>query len=195
MKKCSGIHRVGINIIRKEVYEQYFPYRESIVDVYVKIYKEMENQGYECYFFTNGVLADESTLQEVISTLHLSFNKVVSPKSRLSGRDFVQMLTQFDFIVSCRLHTSICCFSLGIPTVAIPWDDKFKEFYSSSGQLSRCIDSKDNLATIIRKINSIIKKEYSILNYDEFRNTVKYSLLNLLSTINKNVFKDKGKTV
>ena len=69
------------------------------------------------------------------------------------------------FIVSSRLHTSICAYSLRIPTVAFSWDDKIQTFYGHIGCPERCLDI-DLLQNDYGYLSTLISKAMAE-GYDE----------------------------
>lgn len=164
---------VGINVKRKEIYNGILPEDVNIIEVYCRLYQHLTGKGYEVRFFTNGVATDYNTLDEIIEKLELDEKSIVRPMSN-SGKHFLELLGKFDFIISSRLHTSICCYSMGIPTVALPWDEKFLEFYRESGQHGRCLDfcMEQPIETILAKTEQFLNQKYIVNNYDIYRNTV-----------------------
>lgn len=179
---------IGINVINHKVLDNYYGITASnqIIDLYTLIYNRLTEQGFNVYFFTNGVQHDETTLNQIIKKINNGEKKILMPKVHGSGREFVQMLTKFDFIISSRLHTSICCYSLGIPTIALPWDCKFIDFYKDTQQIDRCYSlSNIDEELFIQQIEDYIHKPYTSHNYDSYRNTVKNSLLNVVSNCDK----------
>lgn len=144
---CYNIKRneksevVGINVISEKSLIPYYKETVDPIDVYVTIYKVISSKGYECKFFTNGVLRDMLTVKEILKRLNLSAEDcVLYPSNTMKGSSFVTLLSCMSFIVSSRLHTSICSYSLKIPTVAFSWDDKIQAFYANIGCPERCLD-------------------------------------------------------
>lgn len=185
-KECYGVtymggypyKKVGINVIRANIYNGVLPENINIIEIYCQVYQYLTSQGYEVLFFTNGVATDYDTLNEVVRRLKLDVKKIIKPLSN-SGKHFLEMLGKFDFIISSRLHTSICCFSMGIPTIALPWDEKFEEFYRNSGQSERCISFSKGLCVqeILNKLGQALTQKYNVNNFNAYRNTVLQSLL------------------
>lgn len=190
IKKASHFpyKTIGINVINHKVLDNYYGITSNnqIIDLYILIYNRFTEQGLNVYFFTNGVQHDETTLTQIIRSIKNGEEKVLRPKVHGSGKEFVQMLTKFDFIISSRLHTSICCYSLEIPTIALPWDCKFIDFYTDTQQLDRCY-TLSNLEEdlFIKQIEDCIHKPYTSHKYNSYRNAVKNSLLNVVSNFDK----------
>jgi len=57
-------------------------------------------------------------------------------------RELVQEIAEYRAIISQRLHSHIIAASLGIPSVAIYWDDKVTEFFGDLGHPERCYTIK-----------------------------------------------------
>lgn len=179
--------RVGINIVRQEMLRGYYGLPEDsevLIEGYATLYRRMTDRGCDCYFFTNGVPADMKTVEAVRSRLQLGEDRIVRMGDRNGGRDFLVMLREFDFVVSSRLHTSICCYSLRLPTVALPWDDKFLEFYRSSCQEQWCYGTCHyDVEALWTLVDRRLREEPQMEYCDTFRQSVVGSLRSLLLTV------------
>lgn len=191
--ECYGIvkmrktNTIGINVIRDSIINEYNKLQNiNIVDIYCKLYLEFKSLGYNVRFFTNGVDKDNETISNIKEKLGLK-EECISNFTKGKGKSFLKMLCDFDFVVSSRLHTSICCYSLKIPTIALAWDDKFKEFYKNSNQYEHYINDYNNIDNIIELCRSIIEKGYEYKDYIQYRTTIKQHIQEFLSRINASV--------
>lgn len=160
---------IGINIISPNAffYNQISHNVETINNIYISIYHDLENRGYNCFFFTNGVPADNKYLTELLRKHNIDSTKQIKTNS-LTGRKFLDILNQFNGVISSRLHTSICCYSLKIPTIALGWENKFSEFYSNISHLDRLVDIRNiKNVSIPLLLESAIKDNYNIPVYDK----------------------------
>lgn len=186
--ECYGIkpkntgQKVGINIISYETFAIRYPQisKREIIDIYIKIYSYLKSRNLDCFFFTNGVTCDTVLAKSVIGKLGLDKRKNLLSFDTMKGKEFVSLLAEFDFIVSSRLHTSICAYSLKIPTVCLSWDEKFNEFYRYIGCCSRCLSPYDfNNGNFKSVINDALLTGYDKEQYDSYRQLVKDSLDNI----------------
>lgn len=187
IKRNEKAQVVGINVISEASLIPY--YKESIdpIETYVTIYRIIRSMGYECKFFTNGVPRDMLTVKEILKRLDLrAEDEVLYPLHTMKGKSFVKLLSSMSFIVSSRLHTSICSYSLKIPTVAFSWDDKIQTFYGHIGCPERCLDvtllqsDPTYLSTLISKA---IAEGYDEQLYTANRNSVANSLDSIISKL------------
>lgn len=166
IKRSEKAHVVGINVISEKSLIPYYNETIDPIETYVAIYKSIRSLGYECKFFTNGVPRDMLTVKEILNRLHLcAEDSVLYPSHTLKGSSFVKLLSSMSFIVSSRLHTSICAYSLRIPTVAFSWDDKIQTFYGHIGCPERCLDI-DLLQNDYGYLSTLISKAMAE-GYDE----------------------------
>lgn len=154
----------------------------DIVDIYCTLYQRLNNWGYTVKFFINGVDRDLGTINIIKKRLRLDDNSIAA-FSLGNGKSFLKMLSQFDFVISSRLHTSICCYSLKIPTIAFPWDDKFKDFYNDIGSNDNCIEEFNDIAKILNKCKSAMTEGFESKRYDQYRQTVRKHLSDLMNRI------------
>lgn len=187
-KKARKNLRIGINVTSYKNYIYKYPNikKEFVLDVYVRIFKSLKLAGFDCYFFTNGVARDKEMALQIIGKLGLSSNLLLQ-FSNLKGRDFVYLISGFDIIISSRLHTSICAYSLKIPTLCLPWDEKFEEFYYYMGYSERCLDlfniDYSNLGIVIK---DVFQTGYEKSQYDLYRFSIKNNLEGILANIRTN---------
>ncbi len=181
-KVRDAIKIVGINIIYAEAFSlTYAVPINDVINEYVKIYKNLTDLGYDCYFFTNGVNKDSITIDKVLKILELDDSKVLKQKHSRNGKDFVTFINNFDFIISSRLHTSICSYSLRIPTIALSWDPKIDDFYGQIGYSQNVFKIGDERLNRIDTVITSAAKMYSdIKRYDDYRNTIINSIPGLL---------------
>lgn len=108
--------------------------------------------------FTNGHPADERIarliLQNVTSPAlseHPDFAQVRIPKT---PQQLAKTVTSFDGIISCRLHSHIIAASFNIPSVAIVWDRKLRQFFRRAGVPDRCFAFRDGPEGILSALKA-----------------------------------------
>lgn len=173
-KEATDTPTVGINVISASVIDKFYRFSEGsfgIVDIYCKLYEEIKSLGYEVKFFINGVDRDNETINVIRDRLRLG-KDCIAHFPWGSGKGFLKMLSQFSFVVSSRLHTSICCYSLRIPTVAFAWDRKFQEFYDNIGESGRCMQRGFSYESVIAICKDAMTSSYENTGYNSYRQTV-----------------------
>lgn len=93
--------------------------------------------------FTNGSQSDIEFAQRIKSELGLSADRICDHPA--SSESLVKTVTQFDNIISFRMHSQIIAASYGIPCFGFVWDDKIKEFYQKIGYPNNCIVPEDDI--------------------------------------------------
>lgn len=114
--------------------------------------------------FCNGSEADYKMLKNIVNRKNLNKDQyLIRPKT---AQDLVNIISNFDKIISFRLHSHIIASSIGIPTIGISWEKKVNQFFHNLGLEYRCKTINDkvediiNLLEIINNDNDfIIKKQ------------------------------------
>lgn len=105
--------------------------------------------------FTNGHPADERIARMILQNVASGHDSRNS--SGLKSNDFknrgllipktsqqlAETVASFDSIISCRLHSHIIAASFNIPSVAIVWDRKLRQFFQKSAVPDRCFTFQD----------------------------------------------------
>ena len=68
----------------------------------------------------------------------------------------VELISSFESIVAFRLHASIAAFILGVPSVALSWDDKVRQFMEYSGQLDRYVEIDDSITKSVERVAKLV---------------------------------------
>lgn len=101
----------------------------------VSLIREMRMSTLQWKVFTNGDVNDVYTEKNVllragICEKELEFYLTERPKTIM---ELVNSVTQFERIISFRMHSQIIAASFGIPCYGISWDNKISEFFSKLG--------------------------------------------------------------
>lgn len=112
---------------------------------WTKLIQLLETHGLKWQFFVNGNDEDIVYAQYVLAQLslqgELSHNLAPVPRT---PRELVSTVAQYKSIISFRLHSHVIANSLGIPGIAILWDEKLQIFYQKLGYPERCKTIYDN---------------------------------------------------
>lgn len=156
--------RLGINLIRKDIYDDYDGGLESaeLKDFYLSLIRHFQQRDdVEFSLFCNGTDSDFSFGLELISILRLDKKKLL-PKPQ-SAIELVEIISGFDAVFGARLHSCIIPTSLRIPISGIIWDDKLK-FFSMSVGINDYFSGVDE----VKSLAAIQKVEKSFThNYNE----------------------------
>jgi len=110
---------------------------------------------------------------KIVKRLNLPQSIITVPDKTMNGKSYMEMLTQFSAVFSSRLHCSICCYSLKIPTVAMSWDNKIDEFYTSTGRSHLCFKPSAILAANLPTIfDRIISEPVDDTFFNSYRNKI-----------------------
>ena len=167
IKRTTAVsNRIGINIM---TFSNSF-LNERCNSIYSATYSLLTSAGYDCFFFSNGTAQDYELTQSILQRMGLKKNRHVTIKRYNSGKDFLQMLSQFSFVVCTRLHTAISCYSLRIPSICFLWEEKVEEFYKSIGFPERVvkIDSLE-ITEIPKLVEHVITQKYNGHDFEKYR--------------------------
>lgn len=140
--EAGATHTIGLGPV----------YTDSIsiqneVTFFTKLIRLLDQKQISWRLFTNGHPADERIarliLQNVTSpalSKHPDFAQVRIPKT---PQQLAETVASFDGIISCRLHSHIIAASFNIPSVAIVWDRKLRQFFRRAGASDRCFTFRD----------------------------------------------------
>ena len=110
-----------------------------VMKFWTSLIRELDGRGMDWKLFTNGAEADMAFARRLLETM-----PEFSPAQRLcpppqSPKELVERIATFDSLISFRLHSHIIAAALGIPTVAMVWDEKLPFFFRSIGHPERCL--------------------------------------------------------
>lgn len=131
---------IGIGLIRESAPLSYTKdglRREDWIDLFCDIVKELSQRGY-CYeLFTNGLKSDYRFGLQIVSKLGIS--KDILVERPIEGTVLLDTISNYAGIITCRMHSSIAAFSLGIPSVILSWNDKVDKYMEIIGYPERAI--------------------------------------------------------
>lgn len=103
--------------------------KEELLSFYSKLFLELESRGYQWKLFCNGIMRDNTFLQDICAMDSTYQAHVVQrPKT---DKEWLKTMQGFSGVIAPRLHTNIVSYSLGIPCVALVWNQKIKSFAES----------------------------------------------------------------
>lgn len=130
---------IGIGLIRGDAslsYTEGFE-REDWINLFTNIAVELQRRGYKYEFFTNGAREDYEIGLQVLSKLGVGNERLVDrPKE---GKKLLDTISTYRAIITCRMHSSIAAFALGIPSVILSWNKKVDKYMEIVGYPERAI--------------------------------------------------------
>lgn len=131
--------KIGIGIIRGNSLQGYgVDFGASDwVKLFAKIAYELQRRGYEFEFFTNGLPADTVLGRAILRKLKLPSEYLVTRP--VEDGPLVKTINAYQGIITCRMHSSIAAFTMGVPSVILSWNDKVEKLMQIIGYPDRAI--------------------------------------------------------
>lgn len=127
----SGCDTVGLGVLYPQSLN---PGRTAAF--WKKLIRELDRQHISWKFFTNGSEWDMAFARTLLEGRPEDRYLAPAPES---PRALVQLLASFRSLISFRLHSHIIAASMGIPTVALVWDNKLRQFFEHLEHPERCL--------------------------------------------------------
>lgn len=136
---------IGLGIIRHKIfYDNGIPAidKSYLLEFWKGIIELLEQENFKWKIFTNGLKSDEDFADEVLEYAGFAENKDKYKIARmLEPNELVDTIAGFKAIIACRLHANIIAYALGVPSVALAWNDKLIFFGEKTGYPERYITS------------------------------------------------------
>lgn len=111
--------------------------RKKLINGWSELALLLAKKGYAVVIYTNGSAEDEVFKNQLIDLLEDDNIKFASkPKF---PNDLVNLISEFDYLIAHRLHSSIIAASFGVGSVGLSWDNKVKSFYKLMGAEHLCL--------------------------------------------------------
>lgn len=149
LKEAYGVNtgvkrkKIGIGLIRGNSltgYGREFDGKNWIA-LFAGIATELASRGYEFEFFTNGLPGDVKLGRQVLRRLKLDESYLVARP--VDDEVLVDTINRYESIITCRMHSSIAAFTLGVPSVILSWNDKVEKLMEIIGYPERAIRQDD----------------------------------------------------
>ena len=132
---------------------------DRMIRFWICMIRHLEQRNIKWKIFTNGDPGDYCMADEILSRMPEFAGRKAQYIVMMPARpcELVKTLSQFKSLISFRLHSHIIAASLGIPTVAMVWDNKLKFFFEQIGQPERCctvLQSPMEIVRILEKAES-----------------------------------------
>ncbi|HFU4116543.1 TPA: polysaccharide pyruvyl transferase family protein [Streptococcus suis] len=145
---------------------------EQMVNFWQRIICELDSRNIAWKLFTNGGEKDYQLCNILLKKLSLYEKKSDYLLERPTNpKEFVEQVSSFNRIISFRLHSLIASYSLGIPSVAVEWDNKVRQFYDKIHLPHAVFSISANAAVVVDTITGIDAEELA-LNSDKYLTTM-----------------------
>lgn len=168
---CNDSKKVGIGLIdpiilRKHGLKLNKSEYESMIKTIVS-YCDKNHFDYE--FFCTGDKQDYAFLCEIQKNIYR--NSFVAERPDCVEK-LLRLINRYDNIISFRLHSHIVATSYGIPSFALVWDKKVKEFFKGIGREQDCYDltTGESLEKLNQKLDIFFHEKYCV-NLTNFKNS------------------------
>lgn len=114
---------------------EYYETQKTMISLFLK-------SSFSWKLFTNGSPGDESIARKLLGDLGVKETEQENfiVKRPLNAAELVKNITEFERIVSYRMHSQIIASAFIIPSYGFVWDSKVKAFYNKLGFASRYQD-------------------------------------------------------
>lgn len=179
--KRNGKPFVGINVIRKGIFDDYNRslQGDELLLIYVRLIKLLDSMKWEWKVFCNGMSSDWKVIQELQMKIGFEDNHIL-PRP-FNSETFVKMVSLFDVVFGARLHSCITSVALGIPVVGFIWDDKLKNFCETM-KISQFFFNPQEMTAekIVAKMEEALSYNFDFENRDKYKQKTKESISHFL---------------
>lgn len=112
---------IGLGIMYSKEYSKKLQKR-----MWKQIIEYLNNEKIEWNIFINGNKFDLEFCEELVSEMAINNKKIYCTHN---VNEYLNLINSFRMMISMRLHSHIVAYSLGVPSIAISWDDKVREFF------------------------------------------------------------------
>ena len=147
---------IGLGIIREQIFEDYGIEgidKEFQLHLWCSLIKEIEKQGYEWQLFTNGLSSDHKFALEVLDACGKTEEADrYFAKQPVCTKELVEIISGYAGIVAGRMHSNIIAYALGVPSIALVWNDKLLFWGDRIGYPERFVKSDQLDASFIMEL-------------------------------------------
>ncbi|MFT4230091.1 MAG: polysaccharide pyruvyl transferase family protein [Microbacterium sp.] len=136
-------NKIGIGLIRGNSLQGYgvdFGAKQWVA-LFADIATVLKDRGFEFEFFTNGLPGDVALGRKVLRKLGLPDSYLV--ERPVDDTVLVDTINGYAAIITCRMHSSIAAFTMGVPSVILSWNDKVEKLMEIIGYPERAIRQED----------------------------------------------------
>lgn len=127
------------------------------IEFYCELIQQITNRNIDVKLFTNGAYDDQVFAEQIVETYKTStpdaIELALAPRGT-TPTELAEIVSQFDGIVSHRLHANIMAYSYGIPHIGLGWDSKMQGFFDEVSRSDYLLTSvsKTDAASLAEKV-------------------------------------------
>ena len=162
---------VGINVIRGRVYQAYGNTLSEVelLNFYKKLVQGVEERGWDCVLFSNGMAADQKFGTMLLRALGCSDRTKILPTANNSV-DFLEQIRSFKLVFGARLHACITSYALDVPVVGLIWSEKLRIFADVIGKKNSYFEESElNIDNILDAMEREMNSNYDKSIRDDLR--------------------------
>ena len=166
----TGRKRIGLGVSRGNLFEDYggLLNEDKLIQLWIGVYKKLENNGFDCYIFTNGLDADQNFAIKLIKILGKKYESKLLHKPN-TIEELCTNIANFDGMIVTRLHASIIGYSYNIPFVSLVWNNKQTMFGKVIEKSEWFIkEDKMTVENIYEKFLNVYGKKNNFINKKSF---------------------------
>lgn len=176
---------VGLGVVRGGIFQDngISMTEDELLNLWVGIIEELDSKAIEWKLFTNGLGADNEFLYKLLKKIgRLDEEELV--RIPRSPKELVEIISEFQTVIACRMHASIVSYSLDVPSVGLVWNDKIRMFGETIGHPDRFISHQEfSPKRIVEKMINIELNEEDINFKNDFRQTTLKSVERFINII------------
>ena len=145
------------------------------VELFVNIAKLLEAKGYQYEFFTNGLNVDILLGKKILKAMNLPDEYLVERPD--DAEVLCDTINGYKGIITCRMHSSIAAFTMGIPSVILSWNDKVEKLMAIIGYEERAIKFVDfDAEYVVERFETALREGVSKEKIDVMKAKAKESV-------------------
>lgn len=150
INKDENSEFIGIGLIRGNAFLSYQKgalMEKDVIALFVGIAKVLDRKKIRYKFFTNGAYEDYQLGLKVVACLGADSSILIHRP--VSAEKLMETIGKFSCLITCRMHSSIAAFALGIPSVVLSWNNKINQYMQHIGYPDRVITGKELIPELI----------------------------------------------
>lgn len=185
-RKDPSAKAIGINLINPDNFITYGGHAEysQIESFYKDLINELIRQDVDYYLFTNGMKVDHKFGKRLIAQMKLPKDKLL--KRPANSKEFLRQMSQFNAILSARMHAGIVAYAMNIPRVGLIWSEKINFFSELIGERATYFNEDEmNAKKIASLLSKADKLESSTKKSKKLKENTLYHLKNFVNVVEK----------
>ncbi|CAN7211651.1 polysaccharide pyruvyl transferase family protein [Microbacterium sp. LjRoot45] len=176
--------RIGINLLNPKNFSVYGGQLspDGVVNFYRQLIAELRRADADFALFSNGMKVDQDFGQSLVADMNLRPEQLLHRPT--TSAEFVNVVGDFDIILSARMHAGITAYALDVPVVGLIWGEKLQFLTEITGLRDRYFTEQElDPARIARLLvdNDLPDPDYA--RRDELRERTRRQLVRFLDDL------------